>query len=123
MVAATPLQSTSAKHAVLSFSVGVTALLVVDRNALYSRYLSPENCGDNDTGDVLKNVAAVPSGPTKLNGPFTLFEPASWNLSAVFTGVTPFQENVCQIGVLPGAGLLSFGDEMRLPDAEKPLCM
>ena len=30
-------------------------------------------------GMVVKNVAAVPSGPTKLNGPLTLLEPATWN--------------------------------------------
>jgi hypothetical protein len=57
----------------------------------------------------MKKVPAVPSGPTKLNGPLGLFEPASWNCRAVFAGVVAFQENVDQIDVRPPAGLLSFG--------------
>ncbi len=77
----------------------------------------------SDTGDVVKNVAAVPSGPTKLKGPLTELEPAAWKRSVVFAGVVPFQERVDQIGVRPAAGLLSFGEETRLPLAAKPVCM
>ena len=64
---------------------------------------------------MVKKVAAVPSGPTKLNGPLTLLLPATWNCSDVFAGVVPFQDKVDQIGVRPAAGLLSFVPETRLP--------
>jgi len=36
---------------------------------------------------VVKNVPAVPSGPTKLNGPVALLLAATWNLTAVPAGV------------------------------------
>jgi len=64
---------------------------------------------------VVKSVAAVPSGPTKLNGPSTEFEPANWNLSEVLAGVVAFHEKVDQIGVRPAAGLASLVRETRLP--------
>ena len=66
---------------------------------------------------MVKKVPAVPSGPTKLNGPLGLFEPASWNCSEVFAGTVAFQENVDQIGVKPPEGLESLEDEKKLPDA------
>ncbi len=59
----------------------------------------------------------MPSGPTKVNGPLTLFEPASWNFTEVFAGTVAFHENVDQIGVRPGAGFESFGEETKLPAA------
>ena len=64
---------------------------------------------------MVKNVAAVPSGPTKLNGPLTLLLPATWNFRDVFAGVAPFQDNVDQIGVWPVAGLASFTLDTNVP--------
>jgi hypothetical protein len=51
------------KHVVTSFSVGVTELLLVVKNARYLRYLCPLNCA-SETPLVVKKVPAVPSGPT-----------------------------------------------------------
>ena len=48
---------------------------------------------------VVKNVAAVPSGPTKLNGPVGELLAATWNWSVVFAGTVAVQESVVQIGV------------------------
>jgi hypothetical protein len=45
---------------------------------------------------VVKNVAAVPSGPTKLNGPYCELLAAIWNLIEVFAGVDAVQLNVVQ---------------------------
>src|ERR1051326_3432204 len=73
-------------------------------------------------GDVVKNVPAVPSGPIKVNGPFGLFEPATWYCRLVFAGVEPFHDRVDQIGVSPPSGLLSFVPETRLPFGAEPTC-
>src|SRR5258706_13580899 len=98
------------KQTVTSLTVGVTAPFVVERYALYSRYRVPLNWL-RDAPLVVKNVAAVPSGPTKLNGPAAALLPATWNWSAVPAGVVAFQDNVCQAGANPGAGLLSMSAE------------
>ena len=71
----------------------------------------------------MKNVAAVPSGPTKLKGPIAELLAATWNRSVVLAGVAAFQESVVQIGVKPTGGLLSLRDETKLPDAAKPVFM
>ena len=47
---------------------------------------------------LLKKVEAVPSGPTKLKGPFGSLLPAAWNLTVVFAGVVAVQESVVQLG-------------------------
>src|ERR1041384_8650604 len=104
------LHGTSLKQAVTSLSVGVGAVLVVPRSALYSRKREPLNWA-MEAPLVVKNVAAVPSGPTKLNGPFTLFEPATWNFTEVLAGVVAVQESVVQVGELPTDGLPSLIDE------------
>ena len=65
----------------------------------------------------MKNVPAVPSGPTKLNGPLAELLLATWNLTEVFVGVVAFQESVDQIDVSPPAALASFTDETRFPVA------
>ena len=52
-------------------STSIFAVLLVLSRASYLRYLNPLNC-EIDAPLVVKNVDAVPSGPTKLNGPFTL---------------------------------------------------
>ena len=46
----------------------------------------------------MKNVAAVPSGPTKLNGPYWLLLAATWNLTAVPAGVVAVNESVVHVG-------------------------
>ena len=68
----------------------------------------------------MKKVAAVPSGPTKLNGPEALLLPATWNLTLVFAGVVAVNESVVQVGVLPAAGFASLSDETKVPDEAKP---
>ena len=70
---------------------------------------------------VVKNVAGVPSGPTKLNGPKTELLAAAWNRSVVLAGVVAVQESVDQIVVNPTGGLLSLIEETRSPDAAKPV--
>jgi hypothetical protein len=65
----------------------------------------------------LKKVPAVASGPTKLNTPLILLLAAAWNLRVVLAGTVAFHDSVLQVGVAPGAGLASFAEEMRLPDA------
>ena len=72
---------------------------------------------------VVKKVAAVLSGPTKLKGPLTLLLPAAWNLRVVLAGTVAFHDSVVQLAVNPVAGLASFSAEIRLPDAAKPVCM
>ena len=79
------------------------------------------NCASDPP--LLKNVAEVPSGPTKLNGPAALLLAAAWNFSVVLAGVDAVQEMVVQFGVVPGAGFESFVDETRVPDGENPVCM
>ena len=69
---------------------------------------------------VVKNVAAVPSGPTKLNGPALLLLPATWNLTSVPAGVVSVNESVVHVGVRPAAGFASFSDETNVPDDAKP---
>jgi hypothetical protein len=64
---------------------------------------------------VVKKVAAVPPGPTKLNGPKLELLPATWNLTAVPTGVVALKVRVVQVGELPGAGFASLSDEMSVP--------
>ena len=66
VVAAAP--PTSLKQTVTLESVGVTDELLVERNALYRRYRKPLNWL-RLAPDVVKKVLAVPSGPTKSNGP------------------------------------------------------
>ena len=60
----------SLKQAVTSCKLGVIELLLVVSNALYFRYRNPSNC--ESEAPLVKKVAAVPSGPTKLNGPSML---------------------------------------------------
>ena len=69
---------------------------------------------------MVKNVPAVPSGPTKLNGPFGLLLPATWNFTPVPAGVFAVQESVVQCAVLPGFGFASFSEETSVPVDEKP---
>jgi hypothetical protein len=68
----------------------------------------------------VKNVPAVPFGPTKSNGPYGLLLAATWNLTAVFAGVVAVNENVVQVGVAPPAGFASFSEETNVPDEAKP---
>ena len=110
-VGATPLL----KQTDTSFSVGVTLLFVVLRYALYLRKRKPLNWL-SDAPLMVKNVAVVPSGPTKLNGPLTLLLPAAWNLSVVFAGTLPVQDNVVHVAEKLAAGFASFRDEIRSPD-------
>ena len=63
----------------------------------------------------MKNVDAVPSGPTKLNGPESESLAAAWKRSVVFAGVVPFQLSVVQFVVMPRPGLLSRRAETRVP--------
>ena len=69
---------------------------------------------------MVKNVAAVPSGPTKLKGPEAELLAATWNWSVVLAGVEAVQESVVQSVVKPAAGLLSLSDETWLPESVKP---
>src|SRR5436190_329779 len=64
---------------------------------------------------MVKNVPAVPSGPTKLNGPVDELLAAIWNFTEVFAGMVAFQLKLPQIGVMPPDGLASLSDETRLP--------
>ena len=68
-------------------------------------------------------MALVPSGPTKLNGPDELLLPAAWNFSVVLAGVVPVHDKVVQFGVAPIAGLLSLTEEVKSPEAVKPVDM
>src|SRR5947208_2461974 len=67
------------------------------------------------TGTELEKMQPLGAVTVKLNGPLTLFDPATWNCSEVFAGVLPFQENVDQIGVMPDPGLASLSSDTRLP--------
>jgi len=69
---------------------------------------------------VVKKVPAVPSGPTKLNGPEALLLAPTWNLTAVPVGVVAVYESVVQFGVRPAAGFASFSDETNVPEEAKP---
>jgi len=110
---------TSLKQTVTSFSVGVTVLSVVLRKAWYLKKRKPLNWA-SEAPLVVKNVPAVPSGPTKLNGPFALVLPATWNFKPVPAGVFAVQESVVQCAELPGFGFASFSDETSVPVDEKP---
>ena len=70
---------------------------------------------------VAKNVAAVPSGPTKLNGPAARLLAATWNWSVVLTGVVSLHARLLQCTVSPGLGLASLVDDVNVPDAANPL--
>ena len=109
------------KQTVTSLTAGVTAVSVVERSALYFRYRLPLNCA-RVAPLVVKNVAAVESGPTNVKGPVALLLAAIWNLRLVFAGLTVVQDNDGQVGVYPAAGLLSLSEDVRLPDV-KPTCM
>ena len=74
----------------------------------------PLNCA-SEAPLVVKKVAAVPSGPTKLNGPAALLLAAAWNLSVVFAGVVAVQESVVQVAEEPVTEPLSLVDETKLP--------
>ena len=81
----------------------------------------PLNCASD--APLVKYVAAVPSGPTKLKGPAALLLAATCNLSVVLAGTVAFQEIVPHVGVMPDAGLASLADEINVPDAAKPVFM
>jgi hypothetical protein len=102
---------------VTSLTVGVTVLTVLLRIALYFRYLPLKNVLDRDAGLVVKNVAAVPSGPMKVNGPEELLLAPSWNCTFVFAGLVAVQDRLVQCGVPPGTGLASLSEETKLPEA------
>lgn len=72
---------------------------------------------------LVKNVPAVPSGPTKLKTPAALLLAAAWNRRVVLAGAVPFHDSVVQLGVKPTAGLASFAEETKSPDAAKPAFM
>ena len=69
---------------------------------------------------VVKNVPAVPSGPTKLNGPYCELLPATWNWTLVPAGCVAVNDSVVQVGVAPGAGFASFSEETNVPEGAKP---
>jgi hypothetical protein len=69
----------------------------------------------SDAPLVVKKVAAVPSGPTKLNGPLTLVLAAAWNLSVVFAGRLADHDNVVHVAEKPVAGFASFTEETKSP--------
>jgi len=76
---------------------------------------------DREAPLVVKEVEAVPSGPTKLKGPLGLLLPATWKLTAVFAGVVAFHDKDVQLVTNSGAGFPSFTEDTRLPDDEKPV--
>ena len=67
-------------------------------------------------GLVVKKVAAVPSGPIKLNGPAGLLLPAIWNRSVVFAGTVAFHDSVFQraTGRRSRIGILHARNKHRL---------
>ena len=72
---------------------------------------------------MLKKVPAPP-GPTKLKGPFTLLLAAAWNCRFAPDGRAAFvQDRVVQLAAKPAAGLASFAEETKSPDAAKPVSM
>src|SRR4051812_31898178 len=98
-----------AKQIVTSRIVGVTLPFVVVNSAWYFRKRFPLNCA-NDVPLLVKNVAAVPSGPTKLNGPSGLLLAAAWNFSAVPAGTSAFHARLPHVAEAD-AGLASFTDD------------
>ena len=77
----------------------------------------------SDAPLVVKNVAAVPSGPTKLKGPEAELLAATWKRSVVLAGVEAVQESVDQSAVNPVGGLASLSAETRVPEAGNPVFM
>ena len=75
----------------------------------------PSNC-ESDAPLVVKNVEAVPSGPTKENGPVEELLAATWNLTDVDAGCTDVNESVLHDVVAPLTGALSLTLETRLPE-------
>ena len=65
---------------------------------------------------MVKKVALVPSGPTKLKGPEELLLAAAWNLTVVFAGVDAVHDSVVQVVVAPATTLLSLSEDARFPD-------
>ena len=112
-------EEVSVKQVLTLESDGVTEALFVDRNALYSTYRIPSNW-PRLAPLVVKNVLAVPSGPTKLNGPYRLLLAATWNFTPVPAGVNAVQESVVQWAVLPASGFASFSDETKVPAGAYP---
>ena len=99
-----------------------------DGKKYYGQSVPPQCVGQsveqlNAGGMVVKNVAAVVSGPTKWNGPMAELLPATWNVSEVFAGVVAVHESVVHSGVSVGAGLESFRPEIKSPAGLKPLWM
>jgi hypothetical protein len=109
----------SLKQTLTLESDGVTEPLFVDRKASYLTYRIPSNWL-RLAPLVVKNVFAVPSGPTKLNGPYWLLLAATWNFTLVPAGCDAVKESVVQCAVLPGFGFASFRDEMKVPEEAKP---
>jgi hypothetical protein len=64
----------------------------------------------------VKKVLAVPSGPTKLNGPALLLLAATWNFTPVPAGVVAVKESVVHVGVFPAAGFASLRGETNVPE-------
>src|SRR6185295_7261897 len=87
----------------------------------YFRYRLPSNWS-RLAPLVVKNVPAVVSGPTKLNGPVAELLAATWNWTVVLVGVTAVQERVVQSARYPTCGLASFSDDTWLPEV-KPVSM
>ena len=69
----------------------------------------PLNCASD--APLVKNVPAVPFGPTKVNGPLALLLAAAWNCSVVPEGTSAFHEIVLQFGVRPAAAREGAGDD------------
>ena len=69
---------------------------------------------------MVKKVPAVPSGPTKLNGPALLLLAATWNLTLVPAGCVALNVSVVQVGLRPAAGFASFTEETNVPEEAKP---
>ena len=113
------MPATSWKQTATDDSAGVTEPLVVERYALYLRYRKPLNWL-RLAPLVVKNVPAVPSGPTNVQGPKLLLLAATWNLRPVPAGVAPANERVVHCGVRPAAGFASFSEETNVPEEAKP---
>src|SRR5262245_18148214 len=97
---------------VTSLSTGVAFGSVVSRSALYFRYRIPLNCASESPLE--KNEVAVPSGPTKVNGPVELLLAAAWNLTLEPAGADAVHPIESQVGVAPAAGFASFRDDVNL---------
>src|SRR4029434_1657683 len=93
---------------------------VVVKKALYFRNRLPFTRLLMFDGLVVKKVAAVPSGPIKLNTPAGSLLPAIWNFRVVFAGTVAFHDSEVQRANRGGVGLESFAPETRSPDVVKP---